>query len=225
MKVSQEQSWPSTSNLTGLILVASAALLLAAGCSGPTGQVQLSETPFPEPDMTLIWHGTGEAYRQDNGVWERRPEQDYEFTVVQRRYDGVWESTKEMHRRHPLYDGVAGPRDQSYFFSIRYGKGGDASVPFEVRSSLGDGNGSADKDVRQATMDIKAEVSSLAPFDTYTIEQRYLYERGELHETVTLLKTDGNERRPWVRVEEKAKLFHKGTFDSPPTQLAGQTPQ
>lgn len=64
-------------------------------------------------------------------------------------------------------------------------------------------------------MDIAAEVSRMAPFDRYRIDQRYLYEQGQLQETVQLL--DGHS--PWVRVEENATLFSAQRFDQPPTTL------
>lgn len=87
---------------------------------------------------------------------------------------------------------------------------------FGIESSLGSGEGTTDNEFRSATMHIDAEVSRMAPFDRYQIDQSYLYEQGRLEETVQLL--DGEQ--PWVRIEERAALFAPQSFDMPPTRLA-----
>ncbi|MCA9709323.1 MAG: hypothetical protein KDK70_26000 [Myxococcales bacterium] len=193
--------------------LASLALSLSmAACAGRTPEGPLRTTPFPEPELTLVWHGTGAAYRHEGEGWARAPSQDYEFTVVQRRYADRWESTKTMHRRHPDYDGSAGPREQALHFTLDYAGERGATTPFDVTSSLGAGHGSIDREFRQATMELAAEVSPRAPFDHYRIDQVYAYEAGQLSETVQLL----DEGRPWVKIEESARLFAEHRFEAAP---------
>lgn len=197
------------------------AAALTAGCGGGGGRpsLPLSTEPRPEPQLTLVWVGRGVAHRFEDGAWKRIPDFDYEFQVVQRRYGDRWESVKEMHRRHPDYDRSAGPRDQSYSFQIRFDPAqADGQVKGAIWSTLGDGAMATDREFRKATIEIDADVSSHAPFDTYRIQQDYRYEQGVLSETVLLLKKKGGSgERVWVRNEEEAKLFAVRTFDAPPT--------
>ncbi|NPC87041.1 hypothetical protein HPC49_53785, partial [Pyxidicoccus fallax] len=180
-------------------------LLTLAGCgSSRGGLVPLATGPQPEPVLTLVWVGRGEAERLEGGTWKRIPEFDYEFTVEQRRYASHWESVKSLRRRHPGYDGSAGPREQTMFFRLDYtAPDSQGRVASTIRSSLGDGTGHADPEFRQAAMEMKPDVSRFAPFNRYRISQVYAYERGALEETVELL--DGE--TPWVRNSEKATLF------------------
>ncbi|NMO23571.1 hypothetical protein [Pyxidicoccus fallax] len=193
-------------------------LLTLAGCgSSRGGLVPLATGPQPEPVLTLVWVGRGEAERLEGGTWKRIPEFDYEFTVEQRRYASHWESVKSLRRRHPGYDGSAGPREQTMFFRLDYtAPDSQGRVASTIRSSLGDGTGHADPEFRQAAMEMKPDVSRFAPFNRYRISQVYAYERGALEETVELL--DGE--TPWVRNSEKATLFAPHQFASAPTSAA-----
>lgn len=198
-------------------------LLVAAGCQrGPTMHaLPKRSVAWPTPALTLVWHGRGEAYRMRSGSWERTPPFDYDFTVVQRRYGQNWQSTKTMQRRHPAYDGSAGPRAQTYHFAINYVDGESA---FAIESTLGNGHGTTDSEFREASMVIPAEISKYAPFNAYTIDQHYDYAGGELRETVTLVKQNEQRVTPWAKVEERATLFAPTEFASPPTRMrAAQT--
>lgn len=194
------------------------ALLTAIGCGGGGRALPLRASPFPEPELTLIWHGTGQASRLEEGQWRRAPEHDYELTVVQRRYAERWESTKEMHRRHPDYDGSAGPRDQTLHFTLELGRA-EREVPLSIHSTLGDGRGRSDLAFQSASLRIDALVSSMAPFDTYIIEQRYAYDAGRLEETVRLVRAGEAGDTEWVRIEEQAVLYAATRFDQPPTRV------
>jgi hypothetical protein len=154
--------------------------------------------------------------------WQRIPEFDYEFSVIQRRYGGRWESTKEMHRRHPSYDLSAGPRDQTYSFNIEWSTPANEPVVGTVWSTLGDGTLRTDREFRKGILEIAANVSSFAPFNTYRITQDYRYEEGKLVELVELFKKKGDAEQPWVKNEEEARLFSVRTFDGPPTRLAAR---
>jgi hypothetical protein len=192
------------------------ALAGVAACSGHShGVLPMREGPPPQAALVLVWVGYGEASRFEGGIWRRVPEFDYEFTVEQRRYPDRWESVKHMRRRHPRYDGSAGPRELTYYFRVEF-EPSDASdrVLLRIASTLGPGHGASDREFRQSTLTIRADVSPLAPFDTYRIDQQYRYEQGILEETVRLDKGSS----PWVRNHERARLFAEHMFSSPPTR-------
>ncbi len=185
----------------------------AAAC-GPAGRgaVPLREGPARAPDQTLVWIGFGEAERFEGGSWVRHPELDYEFSVEQRRYEGRWESVKQLRRLHPGYDGVAGPREQTYFFGIDWASTeANGRLAASVQSSLGSGEGYSDPEFRVASLTLHADGSAFAPFDTYRIEQNYAYARGTLTETVSLEKGSA----PWVRNREAATLFAAQSLATP----------
>lgn len=189
--------------------------LFAAACHTESAPVvPLRAKASPPPETTLVWVGRGEAERFDRGRWVRAEAFDYEFTVEQRRYPDHWESVKHMTRRHPAYDGSAGPRDQTLYFELHLGPSSPAGkLPVRIESTLGPGEGSSDKTFERASLVMHPDISSFAPFDTYRIEQSYLYREGKLTETVALDKGD----RPWVRNRETATLFAEHRFDGPPT--------
>lgn len=203
-------------------------LTILAGSLGACGSaprvLPLSAHAFEEGEPTLVWVGHGEAERFDAGVWSRAPSFDYDFVVVQRRHADHWESVKEMHWRHPDYDGSAGARDQSLHFRIDLPdpSGPTAEeVPFDVVSTLGQGSGVTDPEFRRAVVTLRANVSSMAPFDTYRITQTYRYEDAALDEVVELLRrgSEGAEA-PWVRNTEHAVLYAVHHFDGAPTRWA-----
>ncbi len=196
--------------------------LLGISACGPTLAAQPQKTaPWPEPELVLIWHGYGSGTLHTEAGPERKPSQDYEFMVVQRRYADRWESTKEMHRRHPDYDGSAGPRDQTHHFTLRLdsARKGQGSISMRVASTMGDGDGTTDSEFRKATLRLEANVSSLAPFDHYEIRQHYAYEQGKLKETVLLLDTSDGESRVWFQSEEEATLYARHEFSAAPTRV------
>ncbi|WP_164007132.1 hypothetical protein [Pyxidicoccus trucidator] len=193
-------------------------LLTLAGCgSSRGGMVPLDVGPGPEPVLTLVWVGRGEAELLEGGTWKRIPEFDYDFTVEQRRYAGHWESVKSLRRRHPGYDESAGPREQTMFFRLDYtAPDSQRRVSSAIHSSLGKGTGHTDPDFREAVMELRPDISRFAPFNRYRISQVYAYERGTLEETVELL--DGE--TPWVRNTEKATLYAPHQFTAAPTSAS-----
>jgi hypothetical protein len=186
-----------------------------AACGSTPEPVPLSPHVAAEPELTLVWVGRGETERFEKGAWVRVPAFDYDFSVEQRRYGDHWESVKSLRRRHPDYDGSAGPRAQTYFFGVRLGATG-SDVPLTITSTLGDGKGTADPEFRRSTLELRAAVSSFAPFDTYRITQSYRYEEGILEELVEL----DDHGKPWVRTHEHAKLFAESRFPGAPTRRA-----
>lgn len=203
-----------------LLPIALPALLCLAACGTPP------RPPFPtisgtapEPDLTLVWVGSAQAERFENGSWNRTPDYDYEFSVEQRRFPSHWESIKSVRWRQPGYDGAAGEREQTWFFRVDLSKSNDNQVRVAVRSSLGDGHGQTDAEFRQSTIEVHANVSSLAPFDTYRFTQKYAYEEGALDEIVELLKHQAKGEQVWVRNREHARLFAPQTFKSAPSRF------
>jgi hypothetical protein len=192
----------------------------AVGCAGPARPtVPLSAAERPTPVVTLVWLGKGKAQRMEGKEWKRIPSFDYEFSVVQRRYTDHWESIKEMHRRHPDYDGSAGPRDITYAFNIDYqATQPDGRVTGTIWSTLGDGQITTDREFRRGQLELTAaNVSSFAPFNTYRITQSYQYEEAKLTEVVELLKREKGTDVAWVRNDEEAELFGQKPFPAPPT--------
>jgi hypothetical protein len=188
--------------------------LLGCGASAPSW-TPLSAESVAQPDTPLLFVGHGECERLEDGKWVRRPELDYEFSVEQHRRGAHWSSVKTMRRRHPAYDGSAGPRSQTYFFELDYAPvDANGQVPGQLVSSLGKGSLLADPEFRTAVMEIRADVSRFAPFDRYKITQSYQYERGRLEELVEL--RDGDQ--PWVRNREVAQIYRPHRFDSAPTR-------
>ncbi|WP_437965399.1 hypothetical protein WMF04_38055 [Sorangium sp. So ce260] len=202
-------------------LVVSFSTAAASGCGGPPpSPLPPTTAAAAEPEVTLVWVGRGESERFAEGQWVRTPESDYDFSVVQRRYKGRWDSIKEMHRRHPGYDGAAGPRDQVLHFALEVGAKQGSDVPVIIRSTLGDGDGRTDPEFRNSQLQMRArDVSSFAPFNAYRITQQYQYGEGKLVETVELIERDGEGREsPFVRIRERAALFAPTSFEQPPTR-------
>lgn len=192
---------------------------LATGCAASPAVLPLSPSPPVEAPVTLVWVGQGEAERLEGGKWQRIPAFDYDFSVVQRRYGDHWESVKSLHRRHPAYDGSAGPRDQTMFFRLDYdAPNAEGAVNGKLHASLGEGTARTDREFRRSTLELAADVSRFAPFNTYRITQDYAYATGSLRETVELLAKKGPEETPWVRNHETAKLFGPQSFADPPSR-------
>lgn len=193
------------------------ASLLVLGChSKTTGALPPREGPAPVPELTLVWVGEGRAERMEGGTWKRAETFDYEFTVEQRRFRDHWESVKHQRRRHPAYDGSAGPREITMFFRLDFGSPDTTGkVSVSIDSSLGKGEGRSDREFRVAELVMHPDLSRFAPFDTYRIGQQYEYEKGTLTETVSLDKGT----TPWVRNLESATLFAPHRFETAPTHL------
>lgn len=190
--------------------------ITACGAAAPV-PLDLRDRAADEPELELVWVGRGECERMEGDAFVRAPAFDYDFSVVQRRYADRWESVKTMRRLHSGYDGSAGPREQVLGFRIGLDAMLDGRAGGEVRSTLGIGRWTADPEFRESTVTLAADVSAMAPFDTYRIVQHYRYEDGELEEEVEL--RDGGEAGPiWVRNHEHARLFAVRTFDGAPTR-------
>lgn len=201
----------------GRLLALALAFALTGGCAaqGPAlpSNLPIADAPFAPAATSFVWVGTGRASVNVDGQWRRAPSQDYEFSVTQRRYDGHWESIKTQHRRHPAYDGSAGPRDQAHYFRADFADTAPgAARDFRLSTSFGDGEGKIDPAFTDGRMTFAARgISRFAPFDRYRIAQSYRYREGRLLETVELLRRGDATADPvFMRFEEEATLFAPG---------------
>ena len=192
-----------------LLPAALLASVLFAGCSLKPADPPYTAAKPPEPLTTAVWVGTGESWQRSGDGWRRTPENDYELTVVQRRYGSHWETLKTLLRRHPDYGGTAGPRSQTLWFRVDVGEADGERVKLRVTSTLGDGEGTSDRDFRRMRVTVRAKgVPRFFPFDHYRITQDLEVEEGRLRERVDLLemRKDGSEV-PFAKIEEEARLF------------------
>ncbi|NVO01370.1 MAG: hypothetical protein HXX09_01575 [Bacteroidetes bacterium] len=194
------------------------ALLWLSGCGVTKNTIiPLSSKLTIEDTYTIIWNGTSEAYRFTNDKWERDESYDYQFDVIQKRYNNHWKSIKSLHRRNPNYDGKAGDRDQTMYFELKYSLK-DGNIISELTSSLGNGNGTTDKEFRNQTLDFNViGISKYAPYDHLRITQEYKYEQGILEETVFLYKLKEGKEIPFMKNLERAYFYMKGNLNSAPT--------
>jgi hypothetical protein len=201
-----------------LYFIMASIVLGLSGCSTSSKIiVPLTNQVVVDDTYTIIWNGTSTAYRYVDGKWDRAANYDYQFSVMQKRYDNQWKSIKTLHRMNPDYDGKAGQRDQTMYFELHYRSKKD-SVLCNLISSLGKGSGYTDKEFRKQTLEFKVEgMSKMAPYDHIRIVQEYKYEKGVLEETVFLFKKKDGKEIPFMKNEERASFFMKGKLDKAPT--------
>lgn len=196
--------------------------MILTGCSTSKQVViPLSRSVELDDAYTIIWNGIGKSYRYENGQWVRAENYDYQFDVVQKRYDNLWKSVKSLHRIHPDYDGKAGDRDQTMYFEVAYKNLINGKVQATINSSLGNGTGTTDAEFRKSelTMYITDQgiASMFMPYNKFRITQHYNYEEGVLKETVELIKEKDGQEIPFMKSEETALIFIKSKLDKAPT--------
>lgn len=190
-----------------------------AGCAAKRDWAPLERAAAADSALTLVWSGKGEAWRAAGAGWERDSAYDYSFTVVQERGKDAWHSIKTLQRAHPRYDGLAGPRAQTYSFAIGFRPAPDG-LASKVASTLGDGEGISDREFRRQRLDLALpDPSRYAPYTHIRISQLYRYEDGRLEETVELVQRRGGGEKAFMKVEERAEIFVKGRLDGPPSRL------
>jgi hypothetical protein len=203
----------------GILPAASALLMLLAGCGNfrqsiipPTSSLEFDDS------YTIIWNGISKAYRYENGLWVRAESYDYQFDVIQKRYEDQWKSVKSLHRLHPDYDGKAGERDQTMYFEVSYKALKDSQVQAEIRSSIGNGTGTSDSEFRTSELTMYVPKSGkFLPYNKFRITQNYNYEEGKLTETVELIREKDGKEIPFMKNEETALIFIKSKLDKAPT--------
>lgn len=198
---------------------AAALLMFLSSCStSKQATIPLSRSLELDDTYTIIWNGISRAYRYENGQWLRAESYDYQFDVVQKRYDNHWKSVKSLHRIHPDYDGKAGDRDQTMYFEVAYKNLIDGKVQATINSSLGNGTGTTDTEFRKSVLIMYVPNASMfMPYNKIRITQNYNYEEGVLTETVELIKEKDGKEIPFMKNEETALIFIKSKLDKAPT--------
>lgn len=204
-----------------IFLAAASVVMILAGCStSKQVTIPLSRSVEFDDAYTIIWNGMSKAYRYDNGQWIRAENYDYQFNVVQKRYDDHWESVKSLHRIHPDYDGKAGDRDQTMFFEVVYKNLIDEKVQAEINSTIGIGTGRTDAEFRESVLTLYVpNQGKFMPYNKFRITQHYNYEEGVLTETVELLKEKDGKEIPFMKNEETALIFVKSKLERAPTSF------
>lgn len=187
-------------------LLATAALL--AGCSSSTSPLPLTDVPPPAFSSSSVFAGHARAFRFVKEAWIAVPEYDYDFVVLERRSADRWETVKEIHRRHPKYDGRAGPRDQTLYFLVRTSPAPDGGIDLVVEGTLGRGSGHEKPGGGGVVLELASSRKGwFIPFDTIRIRQERPAVEGRFQETVELLaKKDGREV-PFMKMEEDGLVY------------------
>ena len=187
-----------------------------------TGQktvIPLSSTVELDDTYTIIWNGISKAYRYKNGSWNRDESYDYQFNVVQKRFENHWKSIKTLHRIHPDYDGKAGERDQTMYFEVVYKTLKEQKVQSEILASIGNGTGTSDTEFRVSELTMYVpNPSRFLPYNKFRISQNYNYEQGILTETVELILEKDGKETPFMKNEETALIFIQSKLDRAPTK-------
>lgn len=192
-------------------LLAVIALSLAA-CTSLHSSLPLTDLP-PQPSLSSsVFVGHARAMRFVAGSWLPLPEHDYDFLVLERRFAGRWEAVKEIHRRHPRYDGRAGPRDQTLYFTVRTSPASDGGLDLTVEGSLGTGSGHEGPE-SGLIIELAAAAARgwLVPFDTIRIRQSRGGADGRLAESVELFSRRQGKEIPFMRMEEEGTVYRPAT--------------
>ncbi len=177
------------------------------GCGSTSSPIPLASGPPPEPPSSTVLAGHARAWRFAKGAWIEAPAYDYDFLVLERRYEGRWDVVKEIHRGDPRYDGRAGPRDQTVFFTVHTSPAADGGQDLAVQSTLGSGTGHVDAGGDGFVVEMAAAQKGMfVPFDTVRIRQRPTRE-GHLEETVELYSKKDGVERPFLKMEEQGLVY------------------
>jgi hypothetical protein len=177
------------------------------GCGSTHSPIPLASGPPAEPLSSTVLAGHARAWRFTKGSWVEAPAYDYEFLVLERRYEGRWDVVKEIHRRDPRYDGRAGPRDQTIFFAVHTSPAAGGGLDLAVQSTLGSGTGHVDAGGDGFVVEMAAAQKGMfVPFDTVRIRQLPSRE-GHLEETVELYSKKDGVERPFMKMEEQGLVY------------------
>lgn len=184
-----------------------AALVLGA-CASTRSPLPFSEGPPPAASSSLVIAGHARAERFTKGAWTAAPEYDYDFVVLERRFSDRWETVKEIHRRHPRYDGRAGRRDETLWFVVRTSPAADGGLDLAVEGTLGRGSGHEKPGGEGVVLELAyARAGWLVPFDTVRIRQERPAADGRIEETVELFSRKEGREVPFMRMEETGLLY------------------
>jgi hypothetical protein len=184
------------------------AVLLLAGCSSTSSPLPRTDAPAPVPASSSVFAGHARAFRFVKEAWVASPEYDYDFIVFERRYADRWETIKEIHRRHPKYDGRAGPRDQTVWFLVRTSPASDGGTDLAVEGSLGRGSGHEKAGGGGVELELaSARKGWFVPYDTIRIRQKRTAVEGRIEETVEVLSKKAGREVPFMKMEEEGLLY------------------
>lgn len=184
------------------------AALLLAGCASTSSPLPFTEAPPPDSPASSVFAGHARAFRFAKGAWVAAPEYDYDFIVLERRSAGRWETIKEVHRRHPKYDGRAGPRDQTLWFVVRTSPSPDGGSDLAVEGTLGRGSGHEKAGGEGVVLELAyARKGWFVPFDTVRIRQERPVADGRLEETVELFSRKDGREVPFMKMEERGLVY------------------
>ena len=187
-------------------LLAAAALL--GGCSSTTSPLPPTDSLPPASSSSSVFAGHARAFRWVDDSWVAVPEYDYDFVVLERRSADRWEAVKEIHRRHPGYDGRAGRRDQTVYFLVRTSPAPDGGSDLVVESSLGRGSGHEKAGGEGVLLELASSRKGwFVPFDTIRIRQERPVVEGRIRETVELLSRKKGREVPFMKMEEDGLVY------------------
>jgi hypothetical protein len=128
--------------------------------------------------------------------------------VLERRFADHWEAIKEIHRRHPRYDGRAGPRDQTLYFFVRMSPAPDGGYDLVAEGSLGRGSGHETAGGGGLVLELaSARKGWFVPFDTIRIRQERPAVEGRVQESVELLSKGKGREVPFMKMEEEGLVY------------------
>jgi len=190
------------------LLLVAIALYLAA-CSSLQTPLPLTDQPPQSPLSSIVFAGHARAARFDAGNWLPVPEHDYDFIVLERRFADRWEVVKEIHRRHPRYDGRAGPRDQTLYFTVRTSPAVDGGLDLAVEGSLGVGTGHMGPGGGLVIELVTASRGWFVPFDRVRISQSREEASGRLFESVELFSRLEGKEKAFMKMAEEGIVYRQ----------------
>src|ERR1039457_6343189 len=113
-----------------------------------------------------------------------------------------------MHRRHPRYDGLAGPRDQTLYFFVRMSPAPDGGYDLVAEGSLGRGSGHETAGGGGLGLELgSAPEGGFVPCDRLRIGQERPAVEGRVQESVELLSKGKGREVPFMKMEEEGLVY------------------
>lgn len=176
-------------------------------CSSLRTPLPLTDVPPPPALSSSLFVGYAQAFRFAEASWVRVPTYDYEFLVLERRYADRWEVIKEIHHRHPRYDGRAGARDQTLYFLVQTSPAAGGGLDLAVAGTLGAGKGHEGAEGKLEIEMASAERGWFVPFDTIRIRQTRGVTRGRMEEVVELFSRKDGREIPFMKMQEQGMVY------------------
>jgi hypothetical protein len=114
---------------------------------------------------------------------------------------------KEIHHRHPRYDGRAGPRDQTVYFLVRTFPAARGGLDLAVEGTLGAGKGHEGAEGGLVIEIASAEQGWFVPFNTIRIRQTRGTAKGRLEEVVELFSIKEGRELPFMKMQEEGIVY------------------